>query len=57
MEIDSNFEKYSPSRKSNLDQLVCLLKGGLEMIMINKTFSDNVKYFYPFNYSSVHYKT
>lgn len=45
MEIYSNFEKYSPSRKSDLDQLICILKGGLEMIMINKTFSDNVKHF------------
>jgi len=45
MEIHSNFEKYSPSRRSDLDQLVCLLKGSLDMIMINETFLNNVRFF------------
>jgi hypothetical protein len=45
MEIHSNFEKYSPSRTSDLDQLICLLKGSLDMIMINRTFLDNVHFF------------
>jgi hypothetical protein len=45
MEIHSNFEKYSPSRRSDLDQLVCLLKGSLDMIMINETFLNNVYFF------------
>jgi hypothetical protein len=45
MEIHSNFEKYSPSRRSDLDQLVCLLKGSLDMIMINETFLNNVSFF------------
>jgi len=45
MEIHSNFEKYSPSRRSDLDQLICLLKGSLDMIMINETFLNNVRFF------------
>ena len=43
MEIYANFEKYSPSRVSKLDQLICLAKGTLDMIMINQTFLEMVQ--------------
>ena len=42
MEIYSNFEKYSPSKKSDLDQLICVVKGTLEMLIVNDTFIEKV---------------
>ena len=42
MEIYLNHDKFLINKKSDYDQFLCIVKGNMEVAMINNTFLENV---------------